>query len=106
VLGPVAITQLRDRSLRSALADLAGKVDPEAFERAFVAPREQLAALIDAKTVTLPQLLALAPPGTPDPSSTIYSTTMTAMAALLAIAFVANALVRPVDPRHRCPPHA
>lgn len=104
VLGPVAITQLRDRSLRAALTDLAGKVDPHAFERTFGAPLGQLATLIEKKTVTLPKLLALAPPGTPDPSSTLYGSTMFAMAALLAIAFVANALVRPVDPRHHWRP--
>ena len=100
VLGPVAITYLRDRSLRAALADLAGKVDANAFERTFGAPLSQLATLIDKKTVTLPKLMALAPPDTIDPSSTLYSSTMLAMAGLLVIAFVANALVRPVDPKH------
>ena len=100
VLGPVAITYLRDRSLRAALADLASKVDASAFERTFGAPLSQLATLIDKKTVTLPKLMALAPSDTIDPSSTLYSSTMLAMAALLVIAFVANALVRPVDPKH------
>ena len=100
VLGPVAITYLRDRSLRAALADVAGKVDASAFERTFGAPLSQLATLIDKKTVTLPKLMALAPPDTIDPSSTLYSSTMLAMAALLVIAFVANALVRPVNPKH------
>jgi len=50
--------------------------------------------------VTLPKLMALAPARTVDPSSTLYSSTMLTMAGLLAIAFVANWLVRPVDPRH------
>jgi hypothetical protein len=56
--------------------------------------------LIDAKTVTIAKLLELAPPGTADPSATLYNTTMYLMAALLAVGFIANALVRPVDPRH------
>ena len=100
VLGPFAITYLRDRSLRAALTDLASKVDASAFERRFGAPLSELAMLIDKKTVTLPKLMALAPPGTIDPSSTLYSSTMLTMAALLVIAFIANALVRPVDAKH------
>ena len=44
--------------------------------------------------------LELLPPGTPDPSATLYNSTMFVMAGLLVIALVANALVRPVDPRH------
>ena len=100
VLGPVAITHLRDRSLRAALVDLAGKVDPVTFEKSFGAPVSQLAMLIDKKTITLPKLMALAPPGTLDPSSTLYSSTMLTMAGLLVIAFIANALIRPVDSVH------
>ena len=94
------IGYLREHSLRAALADLASKVDPSAFERKFGAPLTELATLIDKKTVTLPNLMELAPEGTINPSSTLYSSTMLAMAGLLVIAFVANWLVRPVDPKH------
>lgn len=100
VLGPVAITYLRDRSLRAALSDLATKVDPALFEKTFGAPLSELPSLIAKKTVTLPKLMALTSPGTVDPSSTLYSSTMLAMAGLLVVAFVANWLVRPVDPKH------
>ena len=100
VLGPVAITFLRDRSLRAALADVATKVDPTLFEKTFGASLVELPALIAKKTVTLPKLMALAPAGTVDPSSTLYSSTMLTMAGLLVIALVANWLVRPVDPKH------
>ena len=100
VLGPVAITHLRDRSLRAALVDLAGKVNPATFEQTFGAPVSELATLIHEKTITLPKLMALAPPGTVDPSSTLYSSTMLAMAGLLVIAFFANAMIRPVDSAH------
>ena len=44
--------------------------------------------------------MAIAPPGTLDPTSSLYNTTMYLMAALLAIALVCNALMRPVDQRH------
>jgi len=40
------------------------------------------------------------PPGTPDPTSGLYNSTLILMAALLAVALVANWLVRPVDSRH------
>lgn len=100
VLGPVAITYLRDCSLRTALTDLAAKVDPAVFAKTFGAPPSELSTLIAKKTVTLPKLMALAPSGTIDPSSTLYSSTMLTMAGLLVVAFVANWLVRPVDPKH------
>lgn len=100
VLGPLAITSLRERAVSSAIADLAAKVDPAAFEAKFGAGTDQLAALVDAKTVTLAKLMEIAPAGTVDPSATIYNSTMFLMAGLLAVALVANLLVRPVDPRH------
>ena len=40
------------------------------------------------------------PEGTINPSTTLYNTTMYAMAALLAIAFVSNLLIGPVDKKH------
>ena len=40
------------------------------------------------------------PEGTINPSTTLYNTTMFAMAGLLAIAFVCNLLISPVDPKH------
>jgi MFS family permease len=100
VLGPVAITYLRERSLRAALVDLGQKVDPATFQATFGAPVSQLSELIQQKTVTLPQLMAIAPPGTADPSSTLYSSTMLTMAGLLVVAFFANAMIRPVDAVH------
>ena len=61
---------------------------------------DQLPALVEAKTVTLAKLVAIAPPGTEDPTASVYNSTMWLMAGLLAVALVANALVRPVDPKH------
>ena len=75
-------------------------MDPEAFLAKFGAPLEDLERLRDAKTVTLPSLMDVAPEGTQDPTPFLYDTTMYVMAGLLGLAFIANALVRPVDPRY------
>ena len=45
VLGPVAITMLRERSIASAIRDLVPRIDPERFRQAFGAGVEQLDAL-------------------------------------------------------------
>ena len=100
VLGPLAITELRERSLLAAIENLARTVSPARFAERFGAGLDQLPNLVEKKTVTIAKLLELAPPGTADPSATLYNTTMFLMAALLAVGFVANALVRPVDPKH------
>lgn len=100
VLGPWAITSLREHSLKLALHDLARRVDPSQFSLTFGGSLDQLDTLIASKTVTLSRLMAIAPPGTVNPSATLYNSTMYLMAGLLAIAFVANALVRPVATKH------
>jgi hypothetical protein len=100
VLGPLAINTLRDRARARAIDDLVATIDPERFMLAFGAGAEQLTALVAAQSVTIPKLMEIAPPGTTDPTSTLYNLTMYLMAALLAIALIANALMRPVNPRH------
>ncbi|MEL6343947.1 MAG: OFA family MFS transporter [Myxococcota bacterium] len=100
VLGPLAITTLRDRSMADAIASLAVQVDPAAFAQAFGAPVSQLPELVAARTVTIAGLMEIAPPGTVDPSSTLYDSTMFAMAGLLVVAFFANLMVRPVSAAH------
>jgi len=100
VLGPLAITSLREISVNQAIEKLTAKVDPAVFEKEFNAPVEQLQSLIEAKTVTISRLMDLVPEGTVDPSSTLYNTTMYLMAALLGIALISNLLVRPVSPKH------
>jgi hypothetical protein len=99
-LGPVAITSLRERAVDSALHELAAKVDPERFRQAFGAGLEQLDTLIHSQTVTIAKLMEIAPAGTVDPTPSLYNLTMYLMAALLAIALVANALMRPVSRKH------
>jgi MFS family permease len=103
VLGPLAITSLREHAVRRAIGQLSQKISPSAFAAAFGAPLAELPQLLEQKTVTISKLLALAPPGTADPSCTLYNSTMYLMTGLLALAFVANALVRPVAVRHHLP---
>ncbi|MBL28471.1 MAG: MFS transporter [Rhodospirillaceae bacterium] len=103
VLGPLAITHLRQMSVNSAIADLAAKVDPAAFQAKFGAGIEQLDALVAANTVTLSKLMEIAPEGTVDPTPSVYNTTMYAMAGALVVGLIANFLVRPVHARHHLP---
>ena len=100
VLGPWAITSLREHSIRNSVDELVTKIDPSVFERTFGAGLEQLDLLLQQNTVTIGKLMAIAPPGTIDPTSSLYNTTMYLMAGLLAIALVSNALMRPVAKRH------
>lgn len=44
--------------------------------------------------------MEIAPAGTVDPTSSLYNTTMYAMAALLGIALIANKMIRPIDDKH------
>ncbi len=96
VLGPLAITSLRENALGEALRDLAAKTDPARFAEQFGAPLTQLDSLIANNTVTISKLLEIAPAGTQDPSSTLYNSTMYLMAGLLVVALGANLAVKPV----------
>ena len=100
VLGPLAITQLRQGSVEKSINELASKVDPEKFIDFYGAPIDQIQELVQQKTVTIGNLMQIVPEGTVDPSATLYNTTMFAMAGLLGIAFVANLLIGPVDKKH------
>ncbi|WP_271273259.1 OFA family MFS transporter [Aliamphritea hakodatensis] len=100
VLGPFAITYLRQQSVDNAISDLAAKVDPAVFLQTFGAGIGQLQSLVEAKTVTIAKLMAVAPPGTLDPTSSLYNSTMYAMAALLVVAFVANKGLKHVEEKH------
>ncbi len=101
VIGPWALTTLRDRAQRQAIRDLAAAIDADRFAQTFGAPLQQLEALVAARSVTIAKLMEIAPSGTIDPSATLYNSTMFAMAGLLTIALLANALIRPVNERHQ-----
>lgn len=100
VLGPLAITSLRESAVLRAINDLVNKIDPVLFAEKFGVGVEQLDQLIAAKTVTISKLMEIAPSGTIDPTSNLYNTTMYLMASLLAIALLANAKMRPVHAKH------
>ena len=89
----------RDAAVRGAAADLAARADPAAFEAAFGAPLDALPALLEAKTATIPALMALAPPGTPDPSPLVYADTLTTLAATSVLAFACHAGALALGPR-------
>ena len=103
VLGPLAITALRESSINAAIAELVARIDSIAFAAKFGAGIDQLDALVAQKTVTISKLMEIAPPGTVDPTSSLYNTTMYLMAALLFVALLANAAMRPVMEKHYLP---
>eukprot|EP00457_Paulinella_chromatophora_P003924 gb/GEZN01003933.1/.p1 GENE.gb/GEZN01003933.1/~~gb/GEZN01003933.1/.p1 ORF type:complete len:668 (-),score=54.91 gb/GEZN01003933.1/:61-1989(-) len=96
VLGPVAITQLRQYESGKAILELASKVQPETFETKFGAPLSSLDDLVASRTVTIENLLTLCPPDTLDPTPYLYNSTMYSAAALISLAAVANAGIKPV----------
>lgn len=100
ILGPFAITYLRQRSVDNALIFLSEKVDPVIFQQKFGASIDGLQELVIAKTVTIPKLMEIVPSGTVDPTPSLYNTTMYAMAFLLFIAFLSNLTIRKVNTRH------
>ncbi len=100
VVGPLAITSLRQSAVAHAVADLAAKVDPAMFQQRFGAGIDQLDKLVSAQTVTIARLMEIAPAGTVDPTPSLYNTTMYLMAVLLAIGLVSNALMKPVAKSH------
>lgn len=100
VLGPLLTTTLRQYEVEKAVRELVETVDPARFREAFGAGVEQLDLLVDQQTVTLAKLLEIAPAGTADPTPGLYNSTMIAMAFLLFLGLIANAMIKPVDPKH------
>jgi len=100
VLGPLAITSLRENAVGRAVRDLVSRIDPGRFEATFGAGSQHLDALVKAKTVTIAKLMEIAPAGTVDPTPGLYNQTMYLMATLLFIALIANARIRPVHAKH------
>ncbi len=103
VLGPLAITSLREHATTQAIARLVQSIDTARFEATFGASIGELDGLVAAKTVTIAKLMEIAPAGTVDPTPSLYNTTMYLMAGLLFVALISNALMRPVDPKHHMP---
>lgn len=100
VFGPLAITKLREISMKDAVHELAQIVDKDAFMAKFGAGIDQIDVLLANKTVTIGKLMEIAPEGTIDPTSTLYNTTMFVMAGLLLLALLANLSIKPVNDKH------
>lgn len=100
ILGPFAITYLRQRSIDDAILSLTQKIDPAVFQQKFGSSINNLQQLIDANTVSIPKLMEIVPTGTVDPTPSLYNTTMYAMALLLFMAFISNLTIRKVDDKH------
>ena len=100
VVGPLAITSLRESAVSRAIEDLVSRIDPVDFQEKFGTGVEQLDQLVAAQTVTIASLMEIAPIGTIDPTSGLYHTTMYLMAVLLCVGLIANASMKPVEKSH------
>ena len=78
----------------NAIDELVQKISPEKFQEIYGSSIENLSLLVQQKTVTISNLMPHMPEGTINPSTTLYNSTMFAMAGLLAIAFVCNLLIK------------
>ncbi len=100
VLGPLAITSLRESATTKAVQNLVDTLDSATFQATFGAGIDQLNSLVEAKTVTVAKLMEIVPLGTIDPTPSLYNQTMYLMALLLVIAFIANFMMKPVHASH------
>ena len=89
-VGTSVMARARDAAYARHASELAAGIDDTAFADAFGAPKSELAALVESKTATLPLLLQLSPPGTPDPSPFLYNDVFYGLAGCSALAFCCN----------------
>jgi hypothetical protein len=103
VSGPLSLTYLRASAHDSAIHDLAHhpSIGDARFEEAFGAPLSRLDELTQASAVTISRLLELVPPEVQvmDPTPTLYNSTIYGVSGMLALAFLCNAGIAPVDPK-------
>jgi len=88
---------LRERASHRACTEVATSIDPAVFQAKFGAPVADLELLMAAKSVTLPRLVALMPPGMQDPTPFLYNESLYTSASLLVVGSVANHMIRRVD---------
>ena len=100
ILGPFAMTSLREHAENQSINKLASMMNPDLFAHSFGAGIEHLDQLVANHTVTLAKLVELAPAGTVDPTPYLYNSTMYLMAALLGIGLICNALITGVKSTH------
>lgn len=88
--GASLVAKVREYSYTKHALAIAQTCDEALFVAAFGAERSEAAALIASKTVTLPLLLPVAPPGTADPSPLLYDDAFYTLAGFSALAFCCN----------------
>lgn len=93
VVGTTLMSITRDLSYKSHCLRLAELCDATAFTAAFGSGKEDALALVEAKAVTIPLLLKLLPPDTPDPSPLLYNDVFYLLAGCSGAAFAANMLL-------------
>mgnify|MGYP000061566643 CR=1 FL=1 len=71
-------------------------VDPERFQARFGASIDNAQELIEAKTVTIANLMEIMPPGVVDPTASLYTSSLYMMAGTIGLGVVCNALIRPL----------
>merc|ERR1712098_129017 len=94
--GPRIMAHSREKAVTVAAENLAVHIDAATFEKAFHAPKEELAQLLQAKTVTLPQL-ELCGPGVIDPTPFLYTEGVGVLVLLQVAALSTNLALKPID---------
>eukprot|EP00056_Hartaetosiga_gracilis_P008940 m.128271 g.128271 ORF g.128271 m.128271 type:complete len:723 (-) comp13023_c0_seq1:3216-5384(-) len=100
LFGPTLITTFRNMKEKAAISDITSKVDVATFTEKFGTTPDNLDTLINNNSVSIPELLKIAPVGTFDPSPHLYDTALYSAAGLLVVAAVSNMLMRPVHPKY------
>jgi hypothetical protein len=104
LIGPNTVAYFKKQSTMDAVTDLAGKVEPQAFQDKFGAPVDQLHELVETNTVSISRLMEIVPASTPDPTPLLYDSTMYGIAGMLSVAMLANAAIKPVDQKYHMNP--
>ena len=95
--GPMLVSHFRGEATHEAIYDLASKCTDDDFQTTFMASKDQLENLIEAKTVTINRLLEICPSDTVDPTPFLYDQFFAAALVLGVGALVTNAMLHPVD---------
>jgi len=98
LVGPTILTALRGVSERQAIEALAAMLPDDKFTSAFGSGKEELSALIDAKTVNISRLMELQVSGVVDPTPHLYDTTCYSICGMLTLAAMSNLLIKPPPP--------
>ena len=81
-------------TINIAIKDLLSKIDEIKFKDTFGVSSEKAYDLLEAKTLSVSKLVAIAPPGTVDPTPFLYDSTMYSLAGIMTLSVLAHQLVR------------